>query len=321
MWAPISSRNENRVPPVTQNGEMHQPSRIEGPRTLNHRHDYETLIENNPGVGKSAGTMASQSSPNEQLARALHQVVNMPKIEYLHFNGDPLKYGTFMHNFEVCLERDNPDDSRKLQLLMQHCSRKAREAIESCINLPSKVGYRVAKETLRENFGKPHVIAMAHIKRITNLPSLKSADGPSLLELSRHPNTAERTLKGMGASYACDLDHMNTLRELAKKLPMHVRAKWTEQAGNIIEKDRKPGFEDFLKFIQQRAKLVNNEFGTDMAYSMKTKSAKSERGGVRREDNKKNEKLSSFAAGSGGEQRDKRGQRTTCEACSKPHRI
>ena len=125
----------------------------------------------------------------------------------------------------------------------------------------------------------------------------------------------------MGASYACDLDHMNMLRELAKRLPMHLRAKWTEQAGNIIEKDRKPGFEDFLKFIQQRAKLVNNEFGTDMAYSMKTKSAKSERGGVRREDNKKNEKLSSFAAGSGGEQRDKRGQRTTCKAYSEPHRI
>ena len=58
-----------------------------------------------------------------------------------------------------------------------------------------------------------------------------------------------------------------------------------------------------------------------MAYSMKTKSAKSERGGVRREDNKKNGKLSSFVASLGGEQRDKRGQRTTCEACSEPHRI
>ncbi len=57
---------------------------------------------------------------------------------------------------------------------------------------------------------------------------------------------------------------MNTLRELAKKLPMHLRAKWTEQAGNIIEEGRKPEFEDFRKFIQRRAKLVNNEFGSDM---------------------------------------------------------
>ena len=125
-----------------------------------------------------------------------------------------------MQNFEACLERNNPDDSRKLQLLLQHCNGKAREAIESCINLPSKDGYRVAKETLQENFGKPHVIAMAHIKRLTDLPSMKSADGPSLLELSRHLNTAERTLRGIGTSYACNLlDHMNTLRELAKNLP------------------------------------------------------------------------------------------------------
>ena len=64
------------------------------------------------------------------------------EIEYLHFNDDPLKHGTFMHNFEACLERDNPDDSRKLQLLIQHCNGKAREAIESCINLPSKDVYR-----------------------------------------------------------------------------------------------------------------------------------------------------------------------------------
>ena len=73
----------------------------------------------------------------------------MPKNEYLHFNGDPLKYGIFMHSFEVCLERDNPDDSRKLQLLIQHCNGRAREAIESCINLPSKDGYRVARDPTR----------------------------------------------------------------------------------------------------------------------------------------------------------------------------
>jgi hypothetical protein len=126
-----------------------------------------------------------------------------------------------MHNFENCLERDNPDDSRKLQLLIQHCTGKAREAIDSCANLPTNDGYLVAKETLREKFGKPHVIAVTHIKKLVDLPSLKSGDGQSLLEFSRYLNTAERTLKGMGASYTSYLNHMNTLRELAKKLPMY----------------------------------------------------------------------------------------------------
>ena len=330
VWAPMSSRNENRAPPATLNKEMHQPFTNEGschpyqtnPDPFKRREAYQPPSENNPEAGDYLRGMTSQPSQAEELARALRQVVNMPKIEYLHFNDDPLQYGTFMHNFEVCLERDNPDDSRKLQLLIQHCNGKAREAIESCINLPCENGYRVAKETLHEHFGKPDVIAMAHIKKLMDLPSLKSTDGPSLLELSRHVSTAERTLKGMGASYVSDLDHMNTLRELVKKLPMHLRAKWTEQAGKIIEEGRKPRFEDFLKFIQQRAKLVNNEFGTDMANSIKPKNGKNEKGGTKGENRDKGNKISSFPTGLSSGQGDKSGQRRTrCEACSEPHRI
>ena len=61
-----------------------------------------------------------------------------------------------------------------------------------------------------------------------------------------------------------DLNHMNTLRELAKKLPMFLRAKWTERAGSILESDGRPKFADFVKFIKGRARLMDNEFGRDM---------------------------------------------------------
>ncbi|KAL9953712.1 hypothetical protein ACROYT_G041167 [Oculina patagonica] len=191
------------------------------------------------------------------------RVVSSPKVEYHRFDGDPLKYVTFMHNFETYLERDNPDESRRLQLLIQHCTGKAKEAIESCSNLRND-GYRVTKQTLRENFGKPHVIAEAHVKKLLNLSCMKSVDGPSLLELSRHLDTADRTLSGMGAEYVSDLNHMNTLRELAKKLPMFLRGRWTECAGRIIAADRRPKFQDFVAFVKERAKLVDNEFGRDM---------------------------------------------------------
>ena len=200
----------------------------------------------------------------KEMVKALKQVVTSPKVEYLKFDGDPLRYVTFIHNFETYLEQDNPDDSRRLQLLIQHCTGKAREAIESCANLPVSDGYRVAKVTLRENFGKPHIIADAQIKKLLRLPSLKNADGPSLLEFGRHLDTANRTLTGMGTDYVADLKHMNTLRELTKKLPMFLRAKWTECAGKIIVSDRRPKFQDFVKFIKERAKLVDNEFGHDM---------------------------------------------------------
>ena len=143
------------------------------------------------------GTIAPRQGSGEKIAQALRQVVSAPKVEYMRFDGNPMKYVSFMHNFETCLEKDNPNNSRRLQLLIQHCYGKAREAIESCVNLPVEEGYYVAKNTLRENFGKPHIIAKAHIKKLENLPHLKQADGQSLLEFARHLEVAERTLTGM----------------------------------------------------------------------------------------------------------------------------
>ena len=186
-----------------------------------------------------------------EMVKAMRQVVSSPKVEYLKFDGDPLRYVSIIHNFETYWEQDNPDDSRWLQLLIQHCTGKAREVVESCENLPVSDGYRVAKETLRENFGKLQVIADAHIKKLLHLPSLKNVDGPSLLEFSRHLDTTDGTLTGMGTEYVADLNHMNTLRELTKRLPMLLQAKWTECAGKIIVSDQRPKFGDFVKFIKE----------------------------------------------------------------------
>lgn len=165
---------------------------------------------------------------NNDMVQVLRQIANTLKLEYLRFDGDPMRYGAFIHNFENLLERDNPDNARKLQLLIQHCSGRAREAIESCVNLSNEDGYRAAKETLYENFGKPYIIAEVHTKKLMSLPNLKTGDGSSLLQSARHLETAQRTFTGMGPSYVADLDHMRVLRELVKKLPMHLRSKWTE---------------------------------------------------------------------------------------------
>ena len=122
----------------------------------------------------------------------------------------------------------------------------------------------MAKSTLRENFGLPHIIAKAHIKKLEDLPPLKQADGASLLEFARHLDVASRTLLGIGPKYVSDLNHTNTLRELNEKLLLFMRVKWTECAGRIISFGAKPNFADFLKHLKNRAALVNNEFGEDL---------------------------------------------------------
>ena len=217
-----------------------------------------------PGEFQMREPASFTSDGRLEMVQALRQVVSTPKVEYMRFDGDPIKYVSFMHNFETCLEKDNPDNSRRLQLLIQHCYGKARDAIESSVNLPVDEGYHVAKSTLCENFGLPHIIAKAHIRKLESLPPLKQADGASLLAFARHLDVANRTLSGMGPEYVSDLNHTNTLRELNKKLPLFMRVKWTECAGRIISRGSRPKFADFLQHLKDRAALVNNEFGEDL---------------------------------------------------------
>ena len=232
-----------------------------------------------PGEFQMQEPASFTSDGRLEMVQALRQVVSTPKVEYMRFDGDPIKYVSFMHNFETCLEKDNPDNSRRLQLLIQHCYGKARDAVESCVNLPVDEGYHVAKSTLRENFGLPHIIAKAHIRKLESLPPLRQADGASLLAFARHLDVANRTPSGMGPEYVSDLNHTNTLRELNKKLPLFMRVKWTECAGRIISRGSRPKFADFLQHLKDRAALVNNEFGEDL-----TASPSKERDSAKRKD-------------------------------------
>ena len=38
------------------------------------------------------GTIASRQGSGEEIAQALRQVVSAPKVKYMHFDGNPMKY-------------------------------------------------------------------------------------------------------------------------------------------------------------------------------------------------------------------------------------
>ena len=147
--------------------------------------------------------MPANLDVGERIVKTLCQVVNTPKTEYVHFDGDPINYVSFMRNFKTCLE-DDADNSRNPQFLIQHCTSKARDAIESCVNLSVSEGYESAKKTLEEHFGLPHVIAKTHLKKLEHLPPLKVSTGSTLLEFARHLEIAERTLRGMNPELVRD---------------------------------------------------------------------------------------------------------------------
>ena len=173
--------------------------------------------------------------------------------------------------------------------------------------------------TLQESFGKPHIIAGAHIKTLIDLPNIQKADGSTLLEFSRHLDSTNRTLKGMGTQYVSDLNHLNTLKDLSRKLLVFLRVKWAEEAGKIYQNGSKPQFADFLQFIKKRAALMNNEFGDDhgVVDKEKLKKDKERNGRLRREN-------SAFVAGVRGKDNGKAdGNPVTrsCQMCSGQHGI
>ena len=64
------------------------------------------------------------------------------------------------------------DPRKKLTYLIQYCSGEAREVIENCHVSESKEGYDRAKEILRLQFGRPHIVARAHINELAKGQSI-----------------------------------------------------------------------------------------------------------------------------------------------------
>lgn len=47
--------------------------------------------------------IAPRRGSGEEIVQASCQVVSSPKVEYVRFGGDLLRYVSFMHHFESCL--------------------------------------------------------------------------------------------------------------------------------------------------------------------------------------------------------------------------
>ena len=154
---------------------------------------------------------------------------------------------------------------------------------------------------------------------------MKNIDGPALLEFSRHLDTADRTLTGMGTEYVSDLNHMNTARVRKEVTSVFLRGGWTECAGKIIGLGRRLKIQDFVTFVKERAKLVDNEFGRDMIRGS-LKETPSRRNRINQNGNLPD--LSSLVAETGptNQSDNVRGlkfvdARAACLVCSKQHDI
>ena len=66
----------------------------------------------------------------QQQQQALMNDMCLPKVELLHFDGDPLKYWLFIRQLDSNVDNNNVSECHKLLILFHSCRGKARMAIE-----------------------------------------------------------------------------------------------------------------------------------------------------------------------------------------------
>jgi hypothetical protein len=75
--------------------------------------------------------------------------------------------------------------------------------------------------------------------------------------------------------YSADLDNYNNLIAIVRRLPMHLRGKWSEKADTIIESGHEPTFRDLTLFIERSARVATMMYGQDLRSSGQSNTKKS----------------------------------------------
>jgi len=150
----------------------------------------------------------------------LFEALQLPRLEAITFDGNPLKYWSFIRGFENSVERYCSEDM-KLMRLMQSTVGKAREVIQCCCVMEPVAGFSRAKQLLKERFGNEYVITESWIKRITGFGNIKSNDRDKLREYSDDLNSCKETLKAMGKLN--EINNQTNLLRIVEKLPVYVQ--------------------------------------------------------------------------------------------------
>ena len=184
--------------------------------------------------------------------------LRMPQRECMSFGGEPRNFPLFMKNFEVNVESKEKNNADRFNYLIQYCRGKARQAIEHCIIMLPE-GYKRAKEILKKNFGRNHVVTQAFLDKVLNGSSIKANEPESLSQLARDIETYLLGSTQLGNE--ANIYSIDTLGKVAGCLPIHLRSKWAEKASQLYDNHIIPNFTNLTEFIQSRAAVANTYFG------------------------------------------------------------
>ncbi|XP_028416433.1 uncharacterized protein LOC114540499 [Dendronephthya gigantea] len=139
--------------------------------------------------------------------------------------------------------------------------------------MPPKEGYLKARKLLEQTFGQKHKIAMAHVEKLTNGGPIKVEYGDSLEQFSISLMSCSNTLKAIG--YLSKIENPNALKRIIERLPYKLQERWRDVADKIMnDEGRDVTIEDVAKFIEIKARSMNNPVFGKLSYSSKDQNVK-----------------------------------------------
>ena len=193
----------------------------------------------------------------QQQQQTLMNTMCLPKVELLHFDGDPLKYWLFSRQLDSNVDNNNVSECHKLLMLFQSCRGKARMAIECCAAMETAVGYSKARAILKERFGNNFVISEAWVAKVAGGPTIGGRDKEALQNMADDLRNCVENLDAMGL--LCEVSTQSVLLKIVQRLPMFLRNRWVHEVMKIRKRNlTNPTIRQLMTFMDDAAAESND---------------------------------------------------------------
>ena len=209
--------------------------------------------------GGPAGAGLSSSDRNGVVHPTGLQDYPPPRPIIQTFDGDPLTYWPFIRSFEAHIARKMPCDSVKLVYLLQHCSPNIRKNLEH-FSRDADLGYTLARESLFNDYGQPHVIAHCCEQKLFTAPRLKVKDAPGLKTMAILMEKCLAMLQDI--QEFATLNSLGTIRRITEKLSEQMQVDWVKWSYQLFKQTGvQAKFSELVMFVRNEADEANSLYG------------------------------------------------------------
>ena len=196
--------------------------------------------------------------------------LTLPHAEVQTFDGDPVNYCNFICSFENLIEAKMKNSSTRLYYLVQYTFGDVQELTWSCLSMQPEEGYQEARRLLKARYGQNHKIVTTYVSQVTNGPPIRHKGGQALQKFSVFLTSCKNTLQEIDCLNK--VENPDSLQRVIERLPFQLRQRWHDVADDITSnKQREITFEDIARFLESKARALNNPIFGNVTSDLKSK--------------------------------------------------